>query len=571
MSRFEKYIYALLLLGLLIGTRLPKLNSYVALDEPAWLTRGGNFYYALGQREFQNTVYEYHPSVTNMWFVTGAFLVYFPEYRGLGQGYFEVDKNKFDPFLLEYGKSSIELLHISRMFQVAVISLFALLAFSFLSYLVGRKKAFLALAFATSGPYFLGHSRVLSHEAMVAIFVLASILSMMVYLEYERKWYYLFLSAGSAALAQLTKSSAMAMFPVIVLILAIFAFERGKLHGYKPAILESLKIFLIWFMGMVIVYFVIWPGMWVAPGKMLYEVYGNAFSYAFQGARLQVAQELQPSHFTLGDAVTTIRSYLNNYFWRSTPIGLVGAVIAFLFLFVRMENPFSAVFKKLSLYLFTLAVMFILLFSFAEGRNSPHYIMTSYLCMDVFSALGWGLLIEKLWLRQKVDRIYLIHTAAIAALIILQLASAVRFYPYFYTYYNPVLAMVTGKQPVSDYGEGFEQAAAFLADKPNSTALNVLAFRARGPFSFFFPGKTIVLDPLFVEDSGMPSMLERLEMADYLVINSAFSPRTNRTKLFVQGLSGVIPEYSYQAKGASTIYVYRIADLPPSFYETLSK
>ena len=32
--------------------------------------------------------------------------------------------------------------------------------------------------------------------------------------------------------------------------------------------------------------------MWVAPGKMLYEVYGNAFSYAFQGARLTVTEEL---------------------------------------------------------------------------------------------------------------------------------------------------------------------------------------------------------------------------------------------------------------------------------------
>lgn len=113
MNKFRKYILALLLLVVTITPRLPRLNSFVGLDKSAWLTRGGNFYYALGQREFQNTVYEYHPSVLTMWFVTAALLGYFPEYRGLGQGYFDVDKNKFDPFLLEYGKTPIQLLFLT--------------------------------------------------------------------------------------------------------------------------------------------------------------------------------------------------------------------------------------------------------------------------------------------------------------------------------------------------------------------------------------------------------------------------------------------------------------------------
>ena len=66
----------------------------------------------------------------------------------------------------------------------------------------------------------------LSHEAMVAFSVLASIFGLMAYLEYERKWYYLVFSAASAAVAQLTKSSAMAMFPVIGLMLAVSVFEK---------------------------------------------------------------------------------------------------------------------------------------------------------------------------------------------------------------------------------------------------------------------------------------------------------------------------------------------------------
>src|SRR5690349_12051525 len=87
----ESLIYLVIIFALLVP-RLPALNSFSTLDEPYWLSMGANFYYALGQREFQNTVYEYQPAVTSMWVVTAAMLVYFPEYRGLGQGYLEFEK-----------------------------------------------------------------------------------------------------------------------------------------------------------------------------------------------------------------------------------------------------------------------------------------------------------------------------------------------------------------------------------------------------------------------------------------------------------------------------------------------
>src|SRR5690242_7266475 len=121
--RSRKYFLTIILLIILAAPRLPKLDAFVTLDEPFWLSVGANYYYAIGQREFENTVYEYHPAVTTMSFVTAAFLVYFPEYRGLGQGYFDVDKEKFDPFLEAHGISPLHLLYISRLFQLVVIIL----------------------------------------------------------------------------------------------------------------------------------------------------------------------------------------------------------------------------------------------------------------------------------------------------------------------------------------------------------------------------------------------------------------------------------------------------------------
>lgn len=211
-----------------IAPRLSALDTFVTIDEPFWLSVGANYYYALGQRELENTVYEYHPAVTTMSFITAAFLVDFPDYRGLGQGYFDVDKEKFDPFIIENGHDPMVLLVLSRLFQVATIILFVLIIFYLLSVLFGDEKAFFITAFISSAPYFLGHSRVLSHEALVAFFVLASLLGMLAYLEFERKWFFLLISGASAALAQLTKSSAMAMFPVIALMLAIAIFEKQR-------------------------------------------------------------------------------------------------------------------------------------------------------------------------------------------------------------------------------------------------------------------------------------------------------------------------------------------------------
>lgn len=563
---FRKHILVLLLLAILIAPRLSELDSFVTIDEPFWLSVGANFYYALGQREFENTVFEYHPAVTTMWFVTIAFLVYFPEYRGLGQGYFDVDKNFFDPFLIEHGKDPMTLLYISRLLQVAVIILFALIIFYLLSRLIGEEKAFLITAMTSSAPFFLGHSRVLSHEAMVAFFVLTSILGMMAYLEYERKWIYLFISAASAALAQLTKSSAMAMFPVIALMLAVSVFSNKKECGLKSALVDRLKIFGAWFALLALAYFILWPGMWVAPGKMLYEVYGNAFSYAFQGARLQVTQQLQPSQFGIDAVWGTARSFATSVASRATIIVWVGATLAFASFFLRGRGAPSSIERRLILYLFTAAAMFILLFSLARGRNSAHYIMTSHVSVDMIAALGWGIWLGWLSMHWETAAKPAFKIGSVGLILFLQLGSALLFYPYYYNYFNPIVGVSK-----SEYGEGFEKAAAYLAQKPDAESLKVLSFRARGPFSYFFPGETIILNPLFVDEVGMPSMLERLEQADYLVINDAFGPRTERTALFVRGLDGVEPEKVIEIYGIYPIRIYRMTNLPSSFYETISK
>jgi len=312
---------------------------------------------------------------------------------------------------------------------------------------------------------------------------------------------------------------------------------------------------------------------------MLYEVYGNAFSYAFQGSRLAITQELQPSRFGIDTFSGTALTFAMNILESATIITWLGLFLAIASLFLRDEKAPTSIEKKIFIYLFTTAVMFILLFSVAQGKNYRHYIMTSHVCMDAIAALGWAIWLG--WLGMKfetADRPKArpglgrnIQMGGAVLLIVLQLASAMVFYPYYYTYYNPLFAMITGQTPASNYGEGIEQAAAYLAQKPNAESLKVFAYRGRGPFSYFFPGETIILNPLFMEDPGMPTMFERLKQADYIVITDTLGLRSARNALFVQSLNSIAPEHSIYIKGVSPIHIYRVADLPTSFFELQNK
>ena len=119
MNRRKEICIVAALVAISAVPRFAGLGRFTSIDEPFWLRQSGNFYYALGQREFQNTLYEYHPAVTTMWIITGGMLLYFPEYRAMGQGYLK--PGKFDEFLVEHGKSLLELLVVSRAIQVLLI------------------------------------------------------------------------------------------------------------------------------------------------------------------------------------------------------------------------------------------------------------------------------------------------------------------------------------------------------------------------------------------------------------------------------------------------------------------
>ncbi len=526
-KKIEISAYILLILAVLLP-RLPALDSFVTLDEPYWLSMGSNFYYAIGQREFQNTVYEYQPAVTTMWIVMFAMLTYFPEYRGLGQGYLEFEKGALDPFMLEHGKTPLVLLRDARLIQVLVIGILFLLLYYLLQRIVSKPTAFVAVLFASLDPFFLGMSRLLNHEAMLSLFVVVSILAFYIYLVQERRIGFLLLSGIAAGLAQLTKSSAIAILVPIGIILLIQIFQQRQ-NGFFNAVWDHTKVFAVWLLALVGTYFILWPGMWVAPGKMLYQVYGNAFSYAFQGARLTVTEDLQPSQFSLNTGFSGTWDLIRVFLWRTTPLTWLGILFGFIIPFNRSRELVRLNWQLISL-LSTTAAAFILIFGIAQGRNSPHYILTSYLALNLLAGSGWFQAIKWLIDRYVSLRKEQIQYVSLSILVTAQFWSAAIFYPYYYTYRNPILYSA-GEHlqfPQFPYGEGLELAAQYLARLPDAKNSTVISYYSRGSFSYFYPGKTTRFKPYYIDAAHKKDLVDSISSADYLIVYFASQPGNGR-------------------------------------------
>ena len=559
-----KIIYILLLLALTLPSRLTHIDAAVNIDEPWWVISSSNFYYAVTHRDFQDTYFEYHPGVTNMWVISTAMLAYFPEYRGFGQGFFDQRKPFYEEFLRENGKETIELVRYARYIQAGVLAVFAVIAFLLLSLIVGENLAFLSITLATISPFFLGHSRLLNMETMGAMFVLVSFLGFHLY-RFQNRLVYLLISGAAFGLAQLNKSTSIALLGVIGLMLVLSLFDKDE-RPFKTKFLSAVKTFGIWFGAAALVYFILWPGMWVDPARMLREVYGNAFSYAFQGARLDVTEELDPAEFSVVTRWDGILLYLRYYFSGTTFITWLGSIFALIFLFTNGKERLSDQVRSMVGYLALLGVLFVLMFGIAQGRNHAHYIMNTFVGFDVIAGVGWGSFIVWAGSRWKGFSNQFAPVVAAVALILMQISFGLPYAPYYFTYRNPLAK----EAATLGYGEGLAEASDYLSQKPDAKNIKAYVYNGMGTFSWYFPGETIVLKRINVLNDDFVTITDELRNSDYLVLYPITRAKHPETEKMLSEFEGVLePEKAIYIDGLEYIQIYKVADIPESVYGAL--
>jgi hypothetical protein len=563
---WQGWWYAALLLVMIIPSWVINIDRVINVDEPRWVIRGANYYYALTHGDFENTIYEYHPGVTNMWIVGTAMHFYFPEYRGMGQGYFDPLKPKFEEFMHSHEKEVIILVRNSRLIHAGVLAVLAVTSFMLLRLLMDQRIAFISIALATISPFFLGHSRLLNLEGMLSLFVLISFLGMHVYLNKERKLPYLLISGAAFGLAQLTKSPSIAVVGLVGLMLFVDLFKKDE-QTLGVKILGAVKVFTIWFGAAALVYFIVWPGMWVDPGRMLSEVYGNAFSYAFQGARLDVTEELQPENFSLVARFDGVYQYLKFWVSSTTFVTWLGLMLSISFFFSKDKDRLPAFFKSTLVYLAVLGLLFILIFGVAQGRNSAHYIMSTYVAVDVMAGIGWGAALLWVQNRWKWAESTYSSIAVLFALTIAQIGFGLPYAPYYFTYKNPFAA----EAATFGYGEGMAEAADYLAQKPKANEIRAYVYNGMGTFSFYFPGETLVLKRIYFINDDFGTISREIKKSDYMVLYTVVRNKHPETEKLISALDGAIPEKTIYINGIEYIRIYRIADIPETVYLRLEQ
>lgn len=548
------------LLAIIVALWLPRsqaLDRFVTPDEPKWLMRSANFYLALAQGDLGSTYQKEHPGVTAMWAGLAGFLRGYPQYIKLGPG--QMDRPpQLERYLENHGVEALALLATSRRFIVIAIVIALSLAYLSAVRLVGFLPALVGFLLLAFDPFLIALSRLLHLDGLVSALMLLSLLAWLNYLYNGRRFADLLLSAVSAGLSWLTKSPALFLLPFLGLICLI---EVGRLWLGRAQITRAelwklLRSSLLWAAIAVVVFIILWPAMWVDPIGTVRQIFSAAASYASEGHESAIFF----NHAIYPAGIDDWRFYPVSYFWRATPITLAGLVALIISLLLPQRFPLSRQQRLTTLYLGLFVLLFTVFMS-VGAKKFDRYLLPVFAPLDLLAGLGWTAVISPLFkpssskeARSPQSAIWLsiIGIAGLAGLVAIQALSAAQTFPYYFTYYNP-LAGGSAKAPqvmMIGWGEGLDQAARYLNDKPGADNLKVVSWYADGPFSFLFHGETNRRD--------LPALPQDLPPADYLVIYAHQWQRQLPSREFLDYYASQQPEKVVKIDGLEYARIYRL-------------
>ena len=208
------------------------------------------------------------------------------------------------------------------------------------------------------------------------------------------------------------------------------------------------------------------------------------------------------------------------------------------------------------------------MFGLAQGRNSQHYILSSFVALDLIAGMGWVYFVTLIQKRWAVLNRASITIITFFALIAIQFGSALPYYPYYFSYQNQSTAL---RSFYGGYGEGLELAAVYLSQKPDAQNTRVFAYAGMGPFSFFYAGHVSVLKKVYLLEKGYPSIIEEMRNSDYIVLYSVLQNRQPESVDFLKIMKSVQPEKIIYIKGVEYVSIYKATDIPESVYQALSR
>jgi 4-amino-4-deoxy-L-arabinose transferase-like glycosyltransferase len=499
------------------------LDVFLTADELKWTCRTINFRTALLRGDLAHTFQVGHPGVITMWAGSlGLPLDLNGDWSDICQ---ETHISRLSVAighdrLVELGRLAFQARR-----PVALLTWLSTVAIVLLTArLFGRIAGLMAAILVSLDPFYLALSRVLHLDALTGSFMVVSLIALLVAKVESWKvkgWnversnlqpstVYLLVSGFFAGLAFLNKSPALFLGPVAVVVVAwAMRPERQKAEGSQsslPAAYCFLPAVAIWVAAAGVTTVALWPALWVNPVGTVLAVLDKALGYAAEGH--------DNLNYFLGQISNDpgLTFYPIAWAFRTTPLvwlGLLGIAG-----FALRLNPkgYRLQVRKLNVgtlnvptfNLLTLVTFGLLFAAFMTvgAKKFDRYIVPTFLALDVAAAVGLARIAEQVasyrlqvtGYRLKVtglggqgselatlraepqgEACNLQLATYVVLVVAVQAALVLPYGPYLLSYFNPLLGGGAVAQQVMlvGWGEGLDQAAAYLNARPGSRNLHV--------------------------------------------------------------------------------------------------
>jgi 4-amino-4-deoxy-L-arabinose transferase-like glycosyltransferase len=548
-ARWRTALVSLVLFGAALLPRLPGLGQFLTTDEPFFLTAAGvNVITAFMRGDFRATYWHFYPGVTLSWL----------DALGLaGQYLLTAPAHSFTAFI----RSDVLTLLVAVRLPYALLSAAAIPAIYLLARrLLPQRIAFLGALLLAFEPFFLAHSRVAHGDAPVTVFMALSALALFVLLSQRQtpstgvvfKNPFLWISAIAGGLAALTKAPGqfMALF-VVGLPFLYFGLTRPPAPRRWAA---AGLIVLGWGLISLTTFVLLWPSMWVDPLGTLWQMLDETFFKVEAGHLVYFMGQpnLDPGFWFYPVVIP----------FRLSPLTLIGALLSILG-FVpslrRRTGLFPASGRPSPLFLLWLFVLSLWLFGTLSPKKQDRYLLPLFPFLDLLAAIGWVGLVALLSARFEPAARRLTTPIALLGLLILHLIPVFTYYPYYLVYFNPLLGgpQKAVSTTLIGWGEGMEQAAAYINQKPHAADLYVAAV----PSQTFLPYFKGTGENFYTNDIAF--------RADYVVLYISQMQRLAPSPEIVRYFEAQTPEQIVTIHGLDYAKIYAtprriLPDIPPA-------
>lgn len=517
--------------------RIIAIDVPLTTDETLWLSRGHDFINGILARNLKDTYQKHHPGVINMWVIGISQYLNFWILKIFPEGF-----NSFLQYPVECLNDSpsycpINAYIMPRFIQGIITSACMGGFYWFNQELFGKWRAILATCFLLFSPFFLGYQRFITTDALQVDFCILGLLSFLLYLVKPEKIQFILLSSFFLTLGILAKIPVLFYLPIIILILLLRELKFCQHIFHSIGWMKTFWHLSLFFAIFLFTTFCLWPILW------------NVFEYNYVLTAIfdthLPRQATKTGIYFLGES----KDYPNLLFYplvlvyRLSPLTQIG-LFALIISFRSKSLRTKFLYKKELIFLATFAIIPLIIFSLIPSKVD-RYILLIYPQVICLATAGWfNLILALKQSRIKLGTMFIKARFYIIVLITIAFIIVIYCFPYYISFYNPLFGgtKVAEKIIIVGNGEGLDETARWLNQKPDAETLNVLSWYAP-IFSSYFKGNVITT----------------VTQADF-VITYINQIQRNYDAEWIDYLKEKKPVYVFKLHGLEYVKVYQLTD-----------